>query len=421
MTQAIPRIDPFNVRGWCPSGARPMQTGDGLIVRVSPRGRSVSTSDLTAIADIAERHGNGLIDLTRRANVQLRGITERCLPYVWQELTSIGLLGTETANILVGPLAGVDAHEIVDARWLADALDAAISGNPSIAALPDKFAFVVDGGGTLSLDDVGGDICLRARRIDGNAVVALAIDRPGGTRLVATCSVEDAAAVAADLAARYLRVRPHTRARMRDVPDGAIGVLLADTRLRAIDMPPPPRPAQCSLGPIRIGGDLVAVGLAAAFGRLSSDELHGLADGAARAGIAAFRVSPWRSLYALTKEDIAARALTTWAAAAGLITDPHDPLRLIDACPGAPGCSSASVDTRLAARALAPSLRALGVSTCHVSGCSKGCARSTAADLTLVGASGTFAVVHQGTARSAPSRFVHPGDLASHPHLLKPV
>ncbi|MTD94755.1 precorrin-3B synthase [Hyphomicrobium sp. xq] len=420
MIQPIPRIDPFSVRGWCPSSARPMQTGDGLIVRVSPRGRSLSTGDLAAIADIAERHGNGLIDLTRRANIQLRGITERSLPHVWQELTRIGLLGAETANILVGPLAGVDAHEIVDARRLADALEAAVVGNPSIAALPDKFSFVVDGGGRLPLDDVGGDMCLRAVRIDGNAVVALTVDRPGGTRLVANCAVEDAAAVAADLAARYLRLRPHTGARMRDVPEGAVDALLADARLRAIDMPSP-RPAQHPLGPVRIGGDLVAVGLAAAFGRLASDEVHGLADCASRSGIAAFRVSPWRSLYALTDDDTAARALTTWSAAAGLITDTHDPLHLIDACPGTSGCSSASVDTRLAARALAPSLRALGVSTCHVSGCSKGCARSTAADLTLVGASGTFAVIHQGTARSAPSRFVHPGDLASHPHLLKPV
>jgi precorrin-3B synthase len=149
--------------------------------------------------------------------------------------------------------------------------------------------------------------------------------------------------------------------------------------------------------------------------------LHGLADCASRAGIADFRVSPWRSLYALTGNDTAGRALATWATVAGLLTDAHDPLHLIDACPGASGCSSASVDTRLAARAIAPSLRALGVSTCHVSGCSKGCARSTAADLTLVGASGTFAVVHQGTARSVPSRFVHPSDLATHPHLLKPV
>jgi precorrin-3B synthase len=421
MTQAIPRIDPFSVHGWCPSGARPMQTGDGLIVRVSPRGRSLSTGDLAAIADIAERHGNGLIDLTRRANVQLRGITERSLPHVWHELTRIGLLGAETANILVGPLAGVDAHEIVDARRLADALEAATFGNPAMAALPDKFAFVVDGGGTLSLDDVGGDICLRAMRIDGAAVVALAIDRPGGTRLVTACAVEDAAAVAADLAARYLRLRPHARARMRDLPERAVGPVLDDTRLRAIEVPPPPRPAQHPLGPVRIGGNLVAVGLAAVFGRLTSEEVHGLADRASSAGITTFRVSPWRSIYGLTDDVIAARALTTWSAAAGLMTDVHDPLHLIDACPGASGCSSASVDTRLAARAIAPSLRALGVSTCHVSGCSKGCARSTAADLTLVGASGTFAVVHQGTARSVPSRFVHPSDLATHPHLLKPV
>jgi precorrin-3B synthase len=182
-----------------------------------------------------------------------------------------------------------------------------------------------------------------------------------------------------------------------------------------------PKPTLHPLGPVRISGKLICVGIAAAFGRLSSDELHGLADCASRAGIAAFRVSPWRSLYALTEDDAAALAIIAWAAASGLITDPHDPLRLIDACPGASGCSSASVDTRLAARTLAPSLRALGVGTCHVSGCSKGCARSAAADLTLVGASGAFAVVHRGTARSTPTRFVHPDDLARHPHLLKPV
>jgi precorrin-3B synthase len=398
-----------------------MQTGDGLIVRVSPRGRSLRPGDLAAIADIAERHGNGLIDLTRRANIQVRGISERSLPHVWQELTRIGLLGAETANILVGPLAGVDPHEIVDARQLADELQAAISGNPAFDALPDKFAFVVDGGGTLPLDDMVGDVSLRAMRLGGRAMVTLAVDRSGGARTVGTCAADDAAAVAADLTERYLRLRPNSRARMRDVLEAAVGAFSADTRLRAIDIPSPPKPAQHPLGSVRIGGKLVAVGLAAAFGRLTSGELHGLADCASRAGIAAVRVSPWRSLFALTEEDTAARALTTWAAAAGLITDPHDPLRLIDACPGAPDCGSASVDTRLAARALAPSLRVLGVGTCHVSGCSKGCARSAAADLTLVGASGTFAVVHHGTARSAPTRFVRPSDLASHPHLLKPV
>ncbi|HWL21327.1 MAG TPA: precorrin-3B synthase, partial [Bradyrhizobium sp.] len=54
----------FSIKGWCPSAYRPMQSGDGLVVRIRPRGGRLSAGQASAIADLAERHGNGLIDLT---------------------------------------------------------------------------------------------------------------------------------------------------------------------------------------------------------------------------------------------------------------------------------------------------------------------------------------------------------------------
>ena len=63
-----------HVRGGCPGALRPMQSGDGLIVRLRPRAGAFALDDLMAVADISVRHGNGLIDLTRRANLQLRGV-----------------------------------------------------------------------------------------------------------------------------------------------------------------------------------------------------------------------------------------------------------------------------------------------------------------------------------------------------------
>ena len=157
MTRAALNIVAPQVRGWCPGALRPMLSGDGLIVRLRPRGHALSAGDLIAIAGLAETYGNALIDLTRRANIQLRGVAESNLPAVWGELEGIGLLGGQpeaeaVRNVLISPLAGADPSEIVDTRALANELDVALTENSALWMLPAKFAFVVDGSGAMPLD-----------------------------------------------------------------------------------------------------------------------------------------------------------------------------------------------------------------------------------------------------------------------------
>jgi precorrin-3B synthase len=66
-------------KGWCPGALRPMETGDGLLARVrAPRGR-LSLDQAEALANAALRCGNGAIGLSARANLHLRGVTERTL------------------------------------------------------------------------------------------------------------------------------------------------------------------------------------------------------------------------------------------------------------------------------------------------------------------------------------------------------
>jgi precorrin-3B synthase len=423
MTSAAYQVDPYIVRGWCPTGIRPMQTGDGLLVRLSPRGRSLDVSDLATIVDAAERHGNGLIDLTRRANLQLRGVTESSLPRILQDLAPTGLLAMPAANILIGPLAGIDRRDLVDTAALGAELEAAIAADPALHALPAKFSFVVDGGGDLPLDAEAADVRLRAMIVDGTVAIALAIARPDGDLYLGASQPRAAVFHAVEVAGQFLKHRAHPRARMRDLPEASARQLLPAHGVDFIPLPRQPEPSQPHrpLGIISVDGQPVAVGLAAAFGRLSSADLRNLASRAADLGISSFRVSPWRALYALTSNIDAARTLAAWATTAGFITSADDPLLAFDVCPGAPACSSASVDTRAAARALAPLLMNLGFNSCHISGCSKGCARSSPADLTLVGAGGSLAVVHHGTARSTPTRFVRLGDIAARPHQLTPV
>jgi precorrin-3B synthase len=144
-------------------------------------------------------------------------------------------------------------------------------------------------------------------------------------------------------------------------------------------------------------------GLAAPFGRLEAQQLEILVAAASRAGASELRLSPWRALYVDAE----------FAAPAGLIADEGDPILRVEACPGAPACASSSVDTRRTARLLVSA--GFGGSI-HVSGCAKGCARSTAADLVLVGEDGRYKVIRHGTARATAERTVDPDNVLAALH-----
>ena len=134
-------------------------------------------------------------------------------------------------------------------------------------------------------------------------------------------------------------------------------------------------------------------------------------------GVKEIRLSPWRALYAeVAERAVRARASLWLRQAIGLIVDPGDPLLQIEACPGAPGCQSTSLDTRGDGRRLAGLLPRFGFAgTIHVSGCAKGCAKSGTSDLVLVGAEGRYGLVRNGTAQDHPARRLSFADLAADP------
>jgi precorrin-3B synthase len=73
------------------------------------------------------------------------------------------------------------------------------------------------------------------------------------------------------------------------------------------------------------------------------------------------------------------------------------------------GCAFLSLgwaDTRDTARRIAAQLPFPGIESVHISGCTKGCARSAPADLVFVAEPSGFAIVRCGTAASAPQGVV---------------
>ena len=409
-------------RGWCPGALRPMETGDGWLVRLHPRGGRLSVDDLRRIADLARRHGSGLIDITARGNLQLRGVRPETHGPLVAELLATGLADADEGDgpqrlVLASPLAGRELGEAVDAARLAEEIGAACAG---LTGLPAKTLVVVDAGG-LPLDDIAADLRLCADA-DGALVIAL----PDGRWMGSVTPAEVPAAVRALLVplAEAHRREPDRVRRLRDLPGEALEPAVAALGLRPIGAPVG-RPAAPRAGSVPEHGGTFAVMAAAPFGRLDTAQLDAVAAVAQGDAAHGIRTTPWRGVALTGLADPAA----TLAALAGigLITDPVDPRLAVHACPGSPAClrGEAPAQADAAHLAMAAASRIAGGLTLHVSGCAKGCAHPGRAGATLVGQGGGYGLVLDGTASDpAHGRFVAdslarllaaPGDLAFPP------
>jgi precorrin-3B synthase len=159
----------FAIKGWCPSGHRPMQSGDGLVLRIRPPTGRLSRAQALAIADLAERHGNGLIDLTHRANLQIRGLHAEDHEPLVASLARLKLIDRDAAteterNILVAPFWS----ENDESRTLAIQLERALGDRP--LGLPEKFGFAVDCGEAPMLTQASADVRIE-RSADGSLIV----------------------------------------------------------------------------------------------------------------------------------------------------------------------------------------------------------------------------------------------------------
>ncbi|MEO7352584.1 MAG: nitrite reductase [Marmoricola sp.] len=136
----------------CPGVLRPWSAADGALVRLRLIGGRISPRSLVALSELAGRYGDGNVHLTRRANLQVRGLPSRndqLPPDVVAAIEATGLLPSRThelvRNVMVSPLSGVGGG-LVDLRPVADELDQRLCADRALARLPGRFLFVLDDG-----------------------------------------------------------------------------------------------------------------------------------------------------------------------------------------------------------------------------------------------------------------------------------
>ena len=356
------------VQGWCPGAHRPMMSGDGLVVRVRPRLARLDAKQALGLCELAGQFGNGTIDLTNRANLQLRGVSEADHQPLLQKLSALDLLDAEPGievrrNILVSPLYQTGDLTSRLTTELTDRLG-------ELPDLPAKFGFAIDTGPNRLLAADSADIRLET---GPDGLILRADGSDTGRRVTEAEAIDQLIALAQWFSGNFT---PENRRMARVV--AALGLPQEWQGSNPAPTGDPLQPGTHDLGTF----------YGAAFGQLPAQPLAELI---AVTGATALRVTPWRLILLEGGASIPA---------ADFVTDDADPLMTTDACPGAPFCPQAQAETRDIARALAP--RVAG--TLHVSGCSKGCARMGPADVTLIGRNGRFDLVNQGRAGDEPSQ-----------------
>lgn len=382
-----------------------MPSGDGLIVRVRPRHARTSAAHLAALARLAPASGNGIIELTRRGNLQIRGVSAASWPGLCEALIALGLAEVEArserrAGLFVCPLSGLDPR-CPPLEPLADALEASLgiagpvgAGSVDTPSLPDKFGVVLSGG-SQSAGELAADIHVRLHPA-----------HPGECDLLLAGKVEDATPLgacpvaAAPMALRALvdalAAHPVERRRMRD----AVAVDSVGLRRSVQHLLSGPARREAAWGSPEVGyhtGSVNWFGYALPFGSAAADAWAALARLAERVGSGELRFTPTRHVLVVGVRPEDRQALLEFGQRRSFgVRQAARAVELV-ACSGSPACGSALGETRALARRLGKLLdgslghplgglpsQARGPTTLHVSGCEKSCARDEAADITLV-------------------------------------
>jgi precorrin-3B synthase len=372
---------------FCPGVLHAIPARDGLLVRVRLPGGLIAPHQLRVLADLACSVGNGTLEITSRANIQLRAIRDRDLEHLVEKITAAGLfpspLHDRVRNIVTSPMAGLDAEELIDPRPLVHALDRRMTAETVFAGLQPKFSLGIYGGPRRFSRDTD-DVSLEAVTIDPGSYLALSMGEVATGYLV---KAEDA--VDCMLAATRMCMG---LAKETGLPARGKATKRIVDSLSPMLTPSPFSPAViCAeeapwgVHPTKYAGRFSIIP-SVPLGRLTAVQAHYLAD-VAHEYEGDLRLAPWRGVVLGTVPVAAADRIVEGLECIGLACDGRDGFRGLAACAGSNGCDASLADVRADAASLAQRLRGRVAPpgwTVNLSGCEKRCGRRYGATADLI-------------------------------------
>ena len=140
---------------------------EAFMSRLRIPGGALKTFQLRELANIAKELTSGYVQITTRANLQLRLIQPKDCPEFLQRIQSVGLhtrgAGADNIrNLTANPTAGIDPHELIDVTPFCHELAHLIINDRSFYDLPRKFNIAFDGGGLIGTVEDTNDIGAKA-------------------------------------------------------------------------------------------------------------------------------------------------------------------------------------------------------------------------------------------------------------------
>jgi sulfite reductase (ferredoxin) len=376
------------------------------------------TSDMVRrISDISDEYARGSIDITNRQNFQLHWLRIEDIPTIWESLaevgwTSMGACGDNPRTVTGCSLAGVEHDELIDASPIAVAVDKRLNGNPDYGNLPRKFKITITGCqhwcSYPEINDIG---VTAVRRADG--VVGFHVRVGGGLStkphlallLPAFVHPEQVPDVVETITAIFrdsdeLRVnRAKARFKFLFINHGwTAASFLAEVERRLgykLDAPAEDNAPEghyrdhIGVHPQKQPG-LSYAGFSVVSGRISPDQLRGLAALADEFGDGSLRLSAMQNILITNIRNDRTAALVERSRALGVALDGSPFQRGTASCTGSEYCKLAITETKLFSIRLAQELedRLPGFTDTvklHVAGCPNSCGQHPIADVGLQG------------------------------------
>ena len=373
------------------------------------------------VADLAERYGGGYSHITTRANIQIRDIPPKHTVGLIEGIQDIGLCSRGSGadnirNVTGTPTAGIDPQELIDTRAYARQWHYHILNDRSLTGLPRKFNVAFDGAGKIAVLEDTNDIAFAAVAVkDGFGVAPgiwfrLGIGGITGHRDFAkdtgiVVRPDDATKVADAIVRVFVETGDRTnrlKARLKYVIDG-MGMekflLAVEAKLgHAFTRVPPEaleqrpafdRMAHIGAHPQKQAG-LNWIGVVLPVGKLTCDQMRGLARIAQDLGDGEIRLTVWQNLLISGIADERTALATAAIEALGLAVAASSIRAGLVACTGNAGCKFAASDTKRHAADIGDWCETrVQIETplnIHLTGCHHSCAQHYISDIGLLAA-----------------------------------
>ena len=389
---------------------------DAFMARLRIPGGLLRTFQLREFARVAQELTTGYVQITTRANLQMRLIQPKDAPEVLRRIQSVGLhtrgAGADNIrNLTANPTSGIDPLELIDVMPFCEEMGQIIINDRSFYDLPRKFNIAYDGGGLIGTVEDTNDIGCKAVRVGDDIFFRIALGGATGHKAFARdigvlVKPAELNKVVAAIVRVYIANGNRTdrkKARLKHLlekwtleqyleeTEKALGYKLQRAPLdpAAIQYPGQELPhSHIGVYPQKQAG-LNYVGAALQVGHLSPKQMIRIAEIADLYGSGEIRLTVWQNFIIPNVPDAYVETVKKALVKAGLHWKQSNLRSGLIACTGNSYCKFAQSNTKGHALALADYLDkkiALDLPVnIHLTGCPNSCAQHYMGDIGLLG------------------------------------